>query len=329
MRVGGGVGYAVTSDIPSFQELLQYLQQGSFHMSSSWLLLPSSSFTVYPSAALNPGGRTALVSTHQMTGVSTLPSTSGLAETSATDGGHIGCGTNATATQGSYIASPACDADFDESQLRRRTREILRAHPPPANNANNELCVMCVVVGPLVLCQLRSSSHIPPFRQHNKAYTLGSCAGPPSYDRPCIGGGNQQYLMVMPGNISCISCCTLAPSSFTLDWRPRQQGIRESNQTPFLLSEPGYLPPLSGTLDRPASLGARGVSLRHRYRCEDGMVVTISLLVGDHAPHSSTRRFWFQALALGSKSTGVGGWAKIFKLTIDVRHVGKCGNRLY
>jgi hypothetical protein len=59
-----------------------------------------------------------------------------------------------------------------------------------------------------------------------------------------------------------------------------------------------------GTLDRPASLVARGVSLRHRYRCEDGMVVMISLLVGDHAPHSSTRRFWFQALALGSTSTG-------------------------
>jgi hypothetical protein len=67
--------------------------------------------------------------------------------------------------------------------------------------------VMCVVVvGPLVLCQLRSSSHAPPFRQHNKAYTLNSRAGPPSYGRR-IGGGNQQYLMVTPGDISCISCC--------------------------------------------------------------------------------------------------------------------------
>jgi hypothetical protein len=141
MRVGRRVGDAVTSDIPSFQELLQDLQHGSFHMSSSWLLLPSSSSTVYPSAALNPGGRAALVST-LMTRVSILSSNSGFTETSATNGGgHIGSGTNVTAAHRSYIANPACDAEFDELQLCRRTREHLRAHPPPANNANKELCV--------------------------------------------------------------------------------------------------------------------------------------------------------------------------------------------
>lgn len=132
LQVGrGGEDALGITTLPSFQELLRDMQRGSFHMSPSWLPLPAS-VTVDPTTAPNSAG--ANTGGTRSTRASTASTTSGL--TSITGGGRT-----TPATQGTYVANTARDAEFDALQLRPQMRELLRTHPPPANDAGNEFCV--------------------------------------------------------------------------------------------------------------------------------------------------------------------------------------------
>lgn len=124
---------------PTFQELHRGMQRGSFHMSAEWLPLPSS-VTVEPQlGTISPLGA-ASVNTRS-TRASAASTVSGL--TAPTTGGRTGgiAAGGASTAQGSYVPNPARDTEFDALQLRPQMRELLRANPPPRNDANNEFCV--------------------------------------------------------------------------------------------------------------------------------------------------------------------------------------------
>ena len=125
-----------TVALPNFQGLHQSLQRGSFHMSPDWLPLPSS-VTMDPSAGtLAPAAAASLAT--RSTRASTASVTSNL--TSSTTGGRTSTGGGAT-NQGTYMPNPARDAELEALQLRPQMRELLRAHPPPPNDAGHEFCV--------------------------------------------------------------------------------------------------------------------------------------------------------------------------------------------
>ena len=138
MQVGDGT---VAPELLSFQGLHRSLQRGSFHMSSEWLPIPAA-MTVNPSlATLTPTGAVSVAT--RSTRASTASATSGLK--SATGGRNSTGGASTTGgagnTQGAYVVNPARDAEFYALQLRPQMRELLRFHPPPANDAGHELCV--------------------------------------------------------------------------------------------------------------------------------------------------------------------------------------------
>lgn len=126
----------VAPEVPAFQDLLLGLQRGSFHMSSAWLPLPTS-VTVAPTTSAPASSASA---TTRTTRGSTASTTSGL--TSATGEVRTSGGTHHTnTTQSTFVVNPARDAEFDALPLRPQMRELLRAHPPPTNDAGNEFCV--------------------------------------------------------------------------------------------------------------------------------------------------------------------------------------------
>ena len=133
-----GDGTAAAAALPSFQGLHQSLQRGSFHMSSEWLPLPPT-ITVEPSmVALGAAGAISVAT--RTTRASTASVTSSL--TSATGGRTATTpGVGGTPTAGTYVTNTARDSEFDALQLRPQMRELLRAHPPPANDAGHEFCV--------------------------------------------------------------------------------------------------------------------------------------------------------------------------------------------
>jgi hypothetical protein len=134
LQVGGSVtGDADAPELPDFRVLLRDLQRGSFHLSSSWLPLPAA-VTVDPAT---PPSAASSINTRTTRASTAASITSGL--TSTTGGGRTGGGT--PATQGAYVANTARDSEFDALQLRPQMRDLLRAHPPPANDAGNEFCV--------------------------------------------------------------------------------------------------------------------------------------------------------------------------------------------
>ena len=136
LQVGGEGDAVVVPELPTFKELLRDLQRGSFHMSSSWLPLPAS-LTVEPSdmpTAVSASAATR--STRSSTAASTVS-----ALTTATSGGRTSASAGNATSQGAFVANPARDAEFDALQLRGQMRDLLRAHPPPANDAGNEFCV--------------------------------------------------------------------------------------------------------------------------------------------------------------------------------------------
>ena len=133
MRVNDGT---TEVDLPKFQGLHQTLQRGSFHLSSDWLPLPSA-LTVGPSSAMMAPVGTASLATRSTRG-STASVTSNL--TTSTAGGRTstsGAGTNS----GTYVLNPARDPELEALHLRPQMRELLRAHPPPPNDAGQEFCV--------------------------------------------------------------------------------------------------------------------------------------------------------------------------------------------
>jgi hypothetical protein len=136
-----GLQVGVGGDIPTaptFQELHRGMQRGSFHMSAEWLPLPASVTVEPPLMTVSPLGA-ASVNT-RTTRASTASTVSGL--TATTTGGRTsGIAAGASNAQGLHVPNPARDAEFDAIQLRPQIRELLRANPPPRNDANNKFCV--------------------------------------------------------------------------------------------------------------------------------------------------------------------------------------------
>lgn len=157
LQVGsGGAGGEATLEPPTFQDLLRDLQRGCFHMSSSWLPLPMA-VTVEPSPT-QPGGGNSTVT--RSTRASTAPATSTSSALTSLTSGTGGRGGTA-ASQGTYVANPARDSEFDSLQLRPQMRDLLRAHPPPANDAGNEFCVSWWGRGGCYTNCGRASTHRP------------------------------------------------------------------------------------------------------------------------------------------------------------------------
>lgn len=136
VQLGGAVmGYAEDPPpVPQFHEMLMSLQRGSFHMSNAWLPMPPAYITA-PANQSRGGGGARGGSTSG--GASTV---SGLTAPSSNSGMGPRTG-GGEATQQTFVANPTQDPDFANLQLRPQMRELLRANPPPVNDAGSEFCV--------------------------------------------------------------------------------------------------------------------------------------------------------------------------------------------
>ncbi|KAI2500160.1 adenylate kinase [Fragilaria crotonensis] len=157
LQVSGGRGRYGCTGASFISRVTRDLQRGCFHMSSSWLPLPAAvtadASTAFRGEANTVGTRTTRASTAAST-------TSGL--TASTGGGRASSGASgATAPQGTYVANPARDPEFDTLQLRPQMRDLLRAHPPPANDAGNAFCVSWWGRGGCYTNCGRASTHRP------------------------------------------------------------------------------------------------------------------------------------------------------------------------
>lgn len=156
LQVGGSTDDP--PELPNFQELHRDLQRGCFHMSASWLPLPAA-LTTGPSVATAPGGGASSAGTRTTRASTVATATSSL--TTATGGTGARPGSGAATTQGTYVANTARDSEFDTLQLRPQMRDLLRAHPPPANDAGNEFCVSWWGRGGCYTNCGRASTHRP------------------------------------------------------------------------------------------------------------------------------------------------------------------------
>ncbi|KAI2509948.1 hypothetical protein MHU86_4513 [Fragilaria crotonensis] len=168
LQVGsiGGTGEAGdTPELPSFRDLLRDLQRGSFHMSPSWLPLPMT-VTVEPTPPASGG--TGSINTRTTRASTAASAASSLTSTTSGGRGSGSGGTAVASTQGTYVANPARDTEFDTLQLRPQMRDLLRAHPPLANDAGNEFCVSWWGRGGCYTNCGRAATHRPIGRGHQR-----------------------------------------------------------------------------------------------------------------------------------------------------------------
>lgn len=118
-------------EVPKFDALLVDLTRGTFQNSTNWMdipaayMAPAAAMSRSPSSLAAPGGASTAPSTRssQSSAVSTL--------------------TGATAAVPNVrTVNPTPDAEFTSITLRPGgSRQILRDHPPPANDEGREMCV--------------------------------------------------------------------------------------------------------------------------------------------------------------------------------------------
>ena len=133
-QVATNVGVGIVGvELPTFNGMIQELKRGTFHQSTNWMeisdeahlapLMAGSTQTRSTGSSVAPGG---LVTTNSTTrsGVSTLTPA------------------DATASPNLRVENPNSDNDFTSIRIRPGgARNILRAHPPPANDAGNKFFV--------------------------------------------------------------------------------------------------------------------------------------------------------------------------------------------
>ena len=115
-------------DMPDFTGMLQDLKRGTFHHSNNWVAIPEEYLdplpTRGPSTQSSTGSVVASAASTHTTGMSTLTQEST---------------TRASVTR---IENTQSDSEFTTLTLRPGgTRNILREHPPPRNDAGHEFCV--------------------------------------------------------------------------------------------------------------------------------------------------------------------------------------------
>ena len=120
-------------DVPNFASMLQDLKRGTFHVSTNWIALPDEYLTSHTPSTQSISGRSS----------ATTVSAASSAATS------ISALTQDTPREPvARTANPISDGDFSAVILRSGgTRAVLRAHPPPANDAGQEFCVAWWVRG--------------------------------------------------------------------------------------------------------------------------------------------------------------------------------------
>lgn len=124
-------------EVPNFTVMLQELKRGTFHNSTNWVDIPEAYLDPVPpqrsmtgSNAGGGSGSTTITYASTRTGVSSL-STPPSGETPTV-----------TRTSVTRVENPAGDAEFANIPLRAGgTRNILREHRPPSNDAGQEFCV--------------------------------------------------------------------------------------------------------------------------------------------------------------------------------------------
>lgn len=137
-------------DIPSFSSMLQELKRGTFHHSTNWIDIPEAYLdpVATPVALLRVSGTTASGATTTATQASTRSGVSLL--------------TTETRTSTARIDNPAGDTELASIPLRAGgTRNLLREHRPPANDAGNEFCVAWWTRGGCFPNCGRRATHVP------------------------------------------------------------------------------------------------------------------------------------------------------------------------
>lgn len=122
-------------EVPNFRTMLQELKRGTFHQSTNWIPIPDEYLGSPPPRSVSTAGN---VSRGTMAGSAATSITGGSGGTT------VSALTPETTRAESVarVANPVEDSEFRSLTLRAGgTRNILRTHRPPANDAGNELCV--------------------------------------------------------------------------------------------------------------------------------------------------------------------------------------------
>lgn len=136
-------GFAEVDNAPRFNDMVQDLQWGTFHVSRNWIPLPPYySLLAFPAppAAIGRragGGSDATVTTSGSSGASS--GVSALTTPSAV--------TPTSGERQSRVVNPSQDPEFMALELKPRLGELLRLHRPPTNVEGGEFCVSWWVKG--------------------------------------------------------------------------------------------------------------------------------------------------------------------------------------
>ena len=159
-------------EVPSFAAMLQDLKRGTFHISTNWIALPDEYMTAHTPAtqSLTSGGRSSASTT--VSGASAATSISSLTQDAPRE--NVVRVTNATP-----------DLDFSSMTIvSGGTRNVLRAHRPPTNDAGQEFCVAWWIRGGCYPNCGRSATHRPFASQAERsrllAYVREHLVAPPA-----------------------------------------------------------------------------------------------------------------------------------------------------
>ena len=147
-QVAINVAAGVTGvEVPNFQALVRELKQGAFHLSTNWLEIPE--------AYLEPIATV-------VTGASVRSAPSGTATTASTSRSGISTLTGDTQPRVARVENPSRDEEFATMTLRPGgTRQVLRDHPPPRNDAGHKFCVVWWTQGGCFPNCRRHATHVP------------------------------------------------------------------------------------------------------------------------------------------------------------------------
>ena len=140
-------------DIPSAATMLQELRRGTFHNSTNWIDIPEAYLDPVPSSG------------PQQPPVSSVPTAGSVSTTATQATTRTGVSTLTNDTPRQVVArveNLAGDAEFAAITLRPGgTRNIMREHRPPANDAGHEHCVAWWTRGGCFPNCGRRATHVP------------------------------------------------------------------------------------------------------------------------------------------------------------------------
>ncbi|KAI2494662.1 adenylate kinase [Fragilaria crotonensis] len=175
-------------DLPNFNVLIQELKRGTFHNSTNWVDIPDQYLDAHPSqsggaptnAGSSGGASTTATQASTRTGVSTLTAD-----------------THARPSSVARVENTAGDPEFAGITLRPGgTRNILREHRPPTNDAGNEFCVAWWTKGGCFPNCGRRATHVPFASASERTRLL-------AYVRTHLQASGRRHLTGLPGEAAC------------------------------------------------------------------------------------------------------------------------------